>query len=156
MSARIKITKKDVGERFERFNEAYFEGKLRTPKFFTFSSSTTYGICIWYPHHPSKNKIGVARNVEWNEVGLDETIIHEMIHLYLYTYHPEYPGLRCLDFGHGMLFRREKRRLKEQYNLKIDSQHLKFLNLKRLFKVSNKHLDRIVGWIEYNMLRYIL
>ena len=63
-----------------------------------------------------KSQIIIAKNVHWTEDALRDTLIHEMIHMYVRTVRKKrIDGL----FGHGCAFKKECRRIKREFGIKI-------------------------------------
>jgi hypothetical protein len=114
----VELTKADLRERFDKYNELYFEGKLCGCKFFWLSSNhCAYGKYIAQPTKKGLiSKIGVARNTIWTEENLRELLVHEMIHMYIRTIECEaYDGV----LGHGRRFRAHCKRLRDRFGLNI-------------------------------------
>ena len=140
-----ELTKKDLKERFNKYNQMYFEGKLGKCKFYWMSpNQNNYGK---YIAQPTKNglvsKIGVARNTIWTEENLKELLVHEMIHMYITIVEG-----KMLDgiLGHGRRFRAHCKRLKDNYNLIIPV-HISD-NYGYIKKgLQPKLLDRILTWL---------
>ena len=107
------ITKQDIAERFHLYNVAYFDGKLPTPQFGTFLSWNTYGLCTYNNRRYRNGKIELARNVHWSDESLRATLLHEMIHLYLFKKYPDYGSSRPRYWPHGRLFKQQVRRFRE-------------------------------------------
>lgn len=147
------ITKEDIAERFRVYNEAYFEGKLPTPKFGTYISCKTFGLCSYNPHRRN-GKISIARNVYWDEEGLKSVIVHEMIHLYLDRKYPEYCNggiFRPRYRSHGELFKQEMRRFRKLgIKIMVSGSHCKIdydpILPRRYKKTSLTMMERIGKW----------
>ena len=118
----MKPTKEELAEKYNEYNELYFNGemeKLTTKNFFFISKkSSHFGR---YRYKTMKNgktisQIWIGTNVEWDEESLRELLVHEMIHMYNFTVeHSRLTGL----LGHGIAFRRQCKRIKEQFGLDI-------------------------------------
>ena len=111
-----RITKDDIRTRYKEYNRLYFRNQLRHCDF-----SVQKMWCLgMYTHKKEKDgiikgHIWITTDVDWTEEDLREVIIHEMIHHYVKTIDRKWGGL----FGHGRLFRRQCKRLKEAYGLNI-------------------------------------
>jgi Tfp pilus assembly protein PilZ len=57
--------------------------------------------------------IGIAKNIDWTESSLRDTIVHEMIHAYLYQ-----NGMPYLK--HGKVFKTVMRELNKKYGLNVE------------------------------------
>ena len=153
----VRITKQEIEERYHRYNEAYFAGKLpRRMHFDTYVGKTSFGIATLHSHKKCKDKIEIARNVQWSEADLKSTIVHEMVHLYLWYYDPRYGGKNPLyNRPHGILFRREGRRLREQYGIDILSKpksKVILTGLKGRMVYHNRLAQAIADWIFVRIL----
>ena len=138
-----ELTKADLEERFDKYNELYFEGKLRSCSFFWMSSNQgDYGTYIGQPtKNGLKSKIGVARNTMWTEENLKELLIHEMIHMYIRTVEGKsHDGI----LGHGKRFRAHCKRLKNRFGLIIKI-HGDFGYIKK--ELSPKKWEKVLLWL---------
>ena len=146
----MKITKDLIADKYQRFNKAYFAGRLPKIHFYTFRSKSTWGMMTYDPSNKWKSRIGIASNVDWNDTDLDGTILHEMAHLYLHLTDPRYRGRNPLyNRSHGRLFKREAQRLKEQSGIDIACKlHLKHIPPKGKKKRHNRLVQAIVDWVD--------
>ena len=93
---------------FDKFNKAYFDGKLPVPRFAVTNSRTILGqfICtrerrkILRPSVCTGFTIKVSRYYDITERDYHNILLHEMIH-----YHIAYHGMRDTS-PHGVLFKR--------------------------------------------------
>jgi hypothetical protein len=119
----MKITKEDLKARFDEYNRLYFGSALPRCEF-----SVTKLSCLGrYMFSSGKNgkrkyRIRLTSDVNWTEETLRDVLIHEMIHHYVVAI----DGCKGIDgfswyslFGHGKRFRRQVRRIKRKYGLKI-------------------------------------
>ena len=114
---RMKITKEDVIKRFNEYNLMYFNGILPQCKCHIIRENRS-PLGLYNPAFKNGKVIGhiwIAHNVDWNEEDLRETIVHEMIHHYVQTIEGHKGGL----FGHNWRFKRQCKRLKNEYGLVI-------------------------------------
>ena len=126
----MKITKELIKERFDEYNQIYFSGVLGKCRFYLLPKSQS--ILGKYNGQEDKNgkpidRIGIGTSVIWNEELFKRVLIHEMVHMYNTRID------KCrLDgvLGHGRRFRREARRLKEEFGIDIDTRNMKieFIN----------------------------
>ena len=112
----------DIEKRYYEYNKLYFDGKLGKCTFHFFpKNSSNYG---WYNGRASKdgtviNHIWIGTCIEWTDEKLKQILIHEMIHMYNRTIdNRKHLGLGLL--GHGRLFRKQCRRLKRDYGIRIE------------------------------------
>lgn len=125
------LTKEAIKERYDMYNEAYFDGVLPQCRFYVIREKS--GPFGRYNHSVGRNgqivgHIWISKQVRWNEAALQETIVHEMIHHYLQAVKGKWGGL----FGHNWRFRRECRKMKKRYGLEIHARcpHLMPLKIK--------------------------
>lgn len=121
MATNIKLTKEDLKSRFDEYNKLYFGGKLGKCEFHVYKSSIS-GYGKFNTKKSPKGKITysiwITNNCEWTEKTLKETIIHEMIHYYVYAVE----NVHCDGLlGHGKHFRRQCRRIKNNYGIDISA-----------------------------------
>lgn len=141
----MKITKELIKERFDEYNQIYFSGVLGKCRFYLLPKSQS--ILGKYNGQEDKNgkpidRIGIGTAVIWNEDLFKLVLIHEMVHMYNTRID------KCrLDgvLGHGRRFRREARRLKEEFGIDIDTRNMKieFINP----KLYPKRWETILLWI---------
>lgn len=115
-----ELTKKDLKERFDKYNAMYFDGKLGKCKFYLFPKNIyTFGkyTDIKQKDGSILSKIYIGQNFVITEENLELIIVHEMIHMYVRTVeNVKFDGL----LGHGFYFRKHRKRLKKNFGLKID------------------------------------
>ena len=126
----MKITKELIKERFDEYNQIYFSGVLGKCRFYLLPKNQS--ILGKYNGQEDKNgkpndRIGIGTSVIWNEDLFKRVLIHEMVHMYNTRID------KCrLDgvLGHGRRFRREARRLKEEFGIDINTRNMKieFIN----------------------------
>ena len=138
-----ELTKKDIKERFDKYNKMYFGGKLgKCEILWGLVNNADYG--AYHAHEKEDglhSRIWVGRNTIWTEEGLRELLVHEMIHMYVRTVEGKrMDGL----LGHGRRFRRHCRRLKRDYGLLIRI-HSDFGYINS--KLKPKLWEKIVLWI---------
>jgi len=112
-----RITKEDIRIRYKEYNRLYFGNQL---KHCHFSVQKMWCLGLYTNKKVDSNgiiegHIWITNDVDWTEDDLREVIIHEMIHHYVKTVDRKWSGL----FGHGRLFRRQCKRLKQDYGLNI-------------------------------------
>jgi hypothetical protein len=85
-----------ISENFHKFNKEYFEGKLQTPTFEITHAKSYLGQYhwkygsnyLWDGHRVlSESVIRISNMFDRNETDYQNTIIHEMIHLYIRQNH---------------------------------------------------------------------
>ena len=117
----VKLTKKEIENRFEKYNLLYFEGKVeKSSKFKTFKYSAA---------------LHISRRYNWTEENLCHVIVHEMIHLLIKDYLQ--PLKWWEKFFPFMLVQHDKRfkeimnKLNETYHLNIK---IRFPEMKNYFR----------------------
>ena len=116
----MKITKEDIVTRFNEYNKKYFDGILPTCKCHVIREKEHTPLGLYNPIERKGKLIGhiwIASNVDWNEEDLREVIVHEMIHHYVRMIEGYKGGL----FGHNLRFKRQCKRLKDDYGLIINT-----------------------------------
>lgn len=92
-------------ERFSQFNDLYFEGSLPTAKIRVTNAKTYMGNCrcksklVGLKHIYYDFVISISARVDLPEQEVEDTLIHEMIHLKIFS-----SGMRDTS-THGVLFR---------------------------------------------------
>lgn len=123
------VTKEDIERRFNEYNQLYFDGELGKCRL---SCPNMIDFGAYYYNAKKKDKVKsqimIARNVNWTETALRDTIIHEMIHMYVRTVcGKRIDGL----LGHGWAFRRECRRIKRNFGITITIHGFEIENLRK-------------------------
>lgn len=116
----MKITKEDIITRFNEYNKKYFDGILPTCKCHVIMKKEHTPLGLYNSIERKGKLIGhiwIASNVDWNEEDLREVIVHEMIHHYVRMIEGYKGGL----FGHNLRFKRQCKRLKDDYGLIINT-----------------------------------
>lgn len=115
-------TKEELAKKYNEYNLLYFNGKMKKltkNNFFLIpKNNSNFGKYKYkiQKNGKIKNQIWIGTNVEWDEESLREVLIHEMIHMYNVTVeHSIFNGI----VGHGFAFKRQCRRLKKEFGLKI-------------------------------------
>lgn len=140
----MKITKELIKERFEEYNQKYFNKQLGRCNFYLLPKNKS--ILGKYNGREDKkgtpiDRIGIGTNVIWTEDAFKHVLIHEMVHMYN----------RRIDncvwdgvLGHGRHFRRQCRRLKREFGIDVltlpDVEYIKK-------EFSPKLWERIILWL---------
>lgn len=116
----MKITKEDIITRFNEYNKKYFDGILPPCKCHVIMKKEHTPLGFYNLIERKGKLIGhiwIASNVDWNEEDLREVIVHEMIHHYVRMIEGHKGGL----FGHNWRFKRQCKRLKDDYGIIINT-----------------------------------
>lgn len=116
----MKIAKEDIVTRFNEYNKKYFDGILPPCKCHVIKEKEHTPLGLYNSIERKGKLIGhiwIASNVDWNEEDLREVIVHEMIHHYVRMIEGYKGGL----FGHNLRFKRQCKRLKDDYGLIINT-----------------------------------
>ena len=114
----ISLTKEELRQRFEQYNKDYFNNSLGNCEFHFLNKN----ISILGKYNEKKNSRGkisqiwIGRNIVWTDELLKNVLIHEMVHMYNFTIDKcKFDGV----LGHGSNFRRQCKRLKQDYGIII-------------------------------------
>lgn len=79
------LTIKFIEDSFKRFNEEFFNGTLRKPAFKIMHTKSLLGQCAWKREQgrPMRYCIRISDYYKRDEKQYQNTIIHEMIHLFI-------------------------------------------------------------------------
>lgn len=111
------VTKQALNKRFNEYNRLYFNNQLGKCRLSCLYMKD-FGAYFFNDKKKDvvKSQIFIAKNVRWTEEALRDTLIHEMIHMYVRTILcKKHDGL----LGHGCAFRKECRRIKKEFGLNI-------------------------------------
>ena len=111
-------SQKIIEEFFEKYNQAYFEGKLHVPQFDLLHSFKTCGFFQytkggWFDKTIYDPIISITDYYDFTEKQFKDIMCHEMIHYYL-----AYFGIDR-SCSHGKEFRKMAERLNRKYGLHI-------------------------------------
>ena len=85
----MTLTISYISEKFETYNKLYFNGSLKTPKFNISNSKRALGTLSisrrlnFYGGYTKEHTISISKYYDRTEKQYDNTLIHEMIHLYI-------------------------------------------------------------------------
>jgi len=114
----MNITKRILEEKFKEYNSLYFNNKLTKPKFFFLNDKRNYGrILLGSRNGKIPTEIWISKMLNVNEEILKDTLIHEMIHQYVYE---RLYGLKYQLITHGIKFRYVCWKLNRKYKIKIE------------------------------------
>ena len=113
----MEITKEDLQQSFDEYNQLYFDGKLKSVNlgFLSKSFKTIVGI---FEFEIDKNRrvknpsIKVSKRIDWDAEKLKSILLHEMVHLSVTQKYNK--GKK-----HGIAFIKECKRIESQYNVKV-------------------------------------
>lgn len=117
-------TKEYIEQRFERFNQLMFEGKLPKPQIKLSKAKTYLGMCVAKKRRTLLGKtilydfkLRISTFYDLPEQEVEDTIIHEMIHYYI--------GLNKLKdtSSHGKLFRQIMNSINERHGRHLTISH---------------------------------
>lgn len=123
------VTTSWIEKNYNKFNNLYWNGLLPNIKFKTSRAKHTWG-CAYYRYDFANDTIiptmiTVSNYYDSDEVVKIQTLLHEMIHIADYTFHPEHyirnhrkVTAREYD-AHGYYFRGEAARLSRESGYKI-------------------------------------
>ena len=136
----VAITKKEIEERFDRYNDLYFGGKVTKPKKFEVSTPIRNILGLTRPMY-NKNTgqysaaLHISRLYNWTDENLRDVIVHEMIHLFIGDYLQPllwweliFP---CLVKQHDGEFKDIMKQLNENFGLHVQ---LRFPEMKAYIK----------------------
>ena len=114
----MEITKELLKQKFEEYNNLYFNNELPMCTFsynymrYAFGTYTTHTKSIGQ----KMGHIRISKSIDLDEEMLRELLVHEMIHHYVRTIDGVFfDGFFC----HGRHFVRQVKRIKKQYGLDI-------------------------------------
>lgn len=113
----LDITKDLLKEKYDEYNKMYFNGILPKCKFCFILPTNLGGYSYDKTSNGYQHRIGICKNViYWDNAILKEVLIHEMIHLYVqHVNNIGWDGV----LGHGWHFKKQVRRLRKEFGLKI-------------------------------------
>ena len=123
------ITTETIKERYDRYNDGYFDGVLPKCIFHLIREKTNqFGRYTWARGRNGGmvGHIWISKHVNWTDDALREVLVHEMIHHYLKIIKGKNGGV----FGHNWRFRRECRKMRKRYGLVIHSHCFHLMHLK--------------------------
>ena len=146
----MDFTKDDIKEKFKLFNKLYFNGELRMPSKFTIQKMNLAAGRIEVNTKAKKPYVTIiiSNCFDYNENTLDEVIIHEMIHYYLYT-----KGSKGA-FKHGNEFLEQCDRLFRDFGLNIYA-YASHIKLYDKYKPKKSNIEKIIYWI-FKPFRFVL
>lgn len=113
----VEINKMEMKRRHQEYNQLYFGGKLTMPKFKFLNSGNCYGRYHCGSRDGSDpSVIYISKHMNDNENELRETLIHEMIHQYVYEC---LWGMKYKLIVHGIRFRYVCWQLRRKYGINI-------------------------------------
>jgi hypothetical protein len=108
------LDKSDLKRMHSEYNQMYFGGRLSMPDFKFINAKRPFGR---FRADKKTSEIGIsAYQKDWSEEFLIDTLIHEMIHQYVYE---RLWGCRYSLVQHGLQFHFMRWRLKRKYGLNI-------------------------------------
>lgn len=112
----LNITKNILIGHYNKYNEQYFNCKLKIPKFYWLNCKKPYGRFIANGKN-KQNEIWISKYyTEWSCDFFKEVLIHEMVHQYVYEC---LHGTKYKIFSHGLKFQYIKYILKRKYDINI-------------------------------------
>ena len=132
-------------EKFNEYNESYFDNALPLPDFYLLNSYRLTGRFSCRKIDPKRKKvrkpiIEISCYFDWDENMLRDTIIHEMIHYYL-AYKK-----KDIRLTHGDEFKKMCEMIKQKYNID-PNQTIDRYKLKRNQKTTSKF-----GWFLFKII----
>ena len=140
-----EVDKKGLQERFDKYNQMYFGGKLGKCSFIWIPKGGYFGVYLDCITKAKKiqSKIGITRNVHWTEETLKEILVHEMVHMYIRTVEGKrHDGIIC----HGRRFRAHCKRLKRDYGLNIKS-YQEYEPINKKIAPPRKLWEKVLMWL---------
>ena len=123
------VTKNWIAKNYAKFNELYFNGSLPRIQFVVNRSKHSWGMAYFNYDFPNDTiiptKIAISNYYDSPEDVKIQTLLHEMIHIADYFWHPEHfiknhkkVSKRYYD-AHGYWFKEEAKRLTKESGYKI-------------------------------------
>jgi hypothetical protein len=147
----MTLTISYISEKFEKYNNLYFNGSLKTPKFKISNSKRALGTLSisrrlnFYGGYTKEHTISISKYYDRTEKQYDNTLIHEMIHLYI-------SQNDIIDNGsHGRRFKAECARInKYGWNLSRTTD----ISGWKLSEEAQKRLDNKLSNATYEIIVY--
>jgi hypothetical protein len=147
----MTLTISYISEKFEKYNNLYFNGSLKTPKFKISNSKRALGTLSisrrlnFYGGYTKEHTISISKYYDRTEKQYDNTLIHEMIHLYI-------SQNDIIDNGsHGRRFKTECARI-NKYGW--DLSRTTDVSGWKLSEEAQKRLDNKLSNATYNIIVY--
>lgn len=138
----MEITKELIKERFKTLNKTIFNGKLPLPHKFAVKQFNLVAGQIQINNN-GKNPIVtilISNCFDYNDTTLNEVIIHEMIHYYLFT-----KGDKNA-FKHKTSFTNICKKIKNEFGFEIHT-NAKHIPLYDKYKPKKSNIESILYWI---------
>lgn len=146
----MKPTVEYIEKKFDEFNEKYFDSKLERVPIELWKSKHSLGQCMYRVRrtilgkkHYYDFKIRINERLDMSEDELDDVIIHEMIHLRIFS-KPYYDRS-----AHGPIFRKMMNHINERYGRHIRIRY-KFSEVGDNQLYDNRSRPRIILELELN------
>lgn len=152
------VTKEWISENYSKFNNLYWDGKLPNIKFKISHSCSCWGFASFIYDYPNNTIIPetltISNYYDSPEEVKISTLLHEMIHIADYTFHPEHfirnhkPIHGRSYNAHGWWFKKECERLRK-YGLNVtnhvtlEDQRKSSLSERTKIKLERKKLNAI-------------
>ncbi len=138
----MEISKELIKRKFNLFNNKCFHSQLPMPNSFSVKSyRQVAGQCIINTNGKKPRvSIIISRCFDFDEEALDETIIHEMIHYYLFLQ----GNKRWMK--HGKAFKDECKRIKMLYGITIH-RNAYHINLNEKYKPKMTVIDKLLSFM---------
>lgn len=111
---------RQIREKFDEFNELYFRGELPSVRIVMNDSGRALGMFVHprrrsllHPSDPRDCVLKISRRFDLPEAEIEDTLIHEMIHYYIW-----YKRMRDTS-AHGEIFRRLMAEINSRYGRNI-------------------------------------
>jgi len=147
------VTKNWIAKNYAKFNELYFNGSLPQIQFVVNRSKHSWGMAYFNYDFPNDTiiptKIAISNYYDSPEEVKIQTLLHEMIHIADYTFHPEHfihNGRRVTGRqydAHGYWFKAEAKRISKKSGYKVANHVTKEeMNASSLSERSKENLRR--------------
>lgn len=138
----MEINKELIKNKFKEFNKKFFNGNLPIPKNFAVKQYNLVAGQIIVNKKTKKPTVTIiiSNCFDYNETTLNEVILHEMIHYYLFI-----KGDKGA-FSHKKSFKNECERFKNEFGIEIHTT-AKHIKLYDKYKIKKSNIEKTLYWI---------